>query len=351
MKTLDQRADVWSLGVVLFNMLTGRTPYESIDALGELILAICSTASPSVRDYTPEVPIEVAEIVQRALQIAPTERFQDAGAMHDAIMAKLDGKKTISVDALADFPEPPPGSRRFIVSTPAGPAGTEVLPSTAEGKVDTSGKSDPAVSFGSVSMTIASPSTDPGATPAPTAPPGSNAPTSAQTASGGSPDAKKARLDATPGATTTDRGEPLAPVTAAAPAAPSSLKRGAIAAAAALSIGALAAWLVSGKPSSGANTTGATRETAATTGTATAAPVPSIAVEPVMSASPTPSEVPASTAQPSASAVEPATSTHPPSTGPVGRPTATGGTGTKPPGTATTGSAKPVDTSGFGDRK
>ncbi|NUO49464.1 MAG: hypothetical protein HOV80_11465 [Polyangiaceae bacterium] len=159
------------------------------------------------------------------------------------------------------------------------------------------------------------------------------------------------RLDATPAATTTDR-----PQEAAAPAqgasASSPLKRGAIAAVAALTVGALAAWLVGAGGPKGADPTGAAKDTAAVAGTGTTEPVPSISpVEPVVSASTASSEAPAtSAAVPSASAAEPTASTRPLPTGPIGKPTGAT-TGTKPPGTATTGSAKPVDTSGFGDRK
>ena len=90
LKTIDQRADLWSLGVVLFNMLAGQTPNHEVDALGELILVICSTVSPSVRDYEPSVPMNVAEMVQRALAILPEHRFANAAEMYDALIGALD---------------------------------------------------------------------------------------------------------------------------------------------------------------------------------------------------------------------------------------------------------------------
>jgi serine/threonine protein kinase len=328
MKTIDQRADVWSLGVVMFNMLTGRTPYESIDALGELILAICSTASPSVRDYAPEVPIEVAEIVQKALQISPTERFQDAGAMYEAI-AKHIAARSIHESALADFPEPPPGSRRFIVPTPAGPSGTEVLPESAELKHPQTGKSDPAVALGSVSMTVASPTTDP------------------------MPDAK-AKAAAEPSAS-----RPLDPAitpppdtTKSAIVAPSGAPSGGgspvriVGAVAALAAGAAAAWFLFAGPSGGEAATKDVGASAAGTGT----PAPS--VSPV-----TPEPVPTVTAVLTSTAAEtttaPSASAPAPSTSATAAPPPIGGSSwSRPkPVPSTTATAKPVDTSGFGDRK
>src|SRR5690349_2424948 len=41
-KDIDFRADIWSLGVVLYTALTGRTPHEEVEALGQIIMAICS---------------------------------------------------------------------------------------------------------------------------------------------------------------------------------------------------------------------------------------------------------------------------------------------------------------------
>jgi serine/threonine-protein kinase len=90
LKTIDARADVWSTGVVLFTMLAGRTPNHHVTALGELILSICSVVSPSVRDFAPQTPLAVAEIVQRALSIAPDLRFANAAELFDAIAAELD---------------------------------------------------------------------------------------------------------------------------------------------------------------------------------------------------------------------------------------------------------------------
>ena len=88
-KTIDHRADIWSLGIVLYQSLAGRTPYDDIDALGELIIAICSEPPRNVQELAPWVPPQVAAIVHKALRFDPNERYQSAAAMHAEIVALL----------------------------------------------------------------------------------------------------------------------------------------------------------------------------------------------------------------------------------------------------------------------
>ena len=88
-KGIDHRTDLWSLGVVLYQLLTGRTPWQHIDALGELIMAICSETPRGVQELAPWVEPEVAEIVHRAMQQKVDQRFQSAMAMHEAIRSLL----------------------------------------------------------------------------------------------------------------------------------------------------------------------------------------------------------------------------------------------------------------------
>jgi serine/threonine-protein kinase len=88
-KDIDHRSDVWSMGVVLYQALTGRTPHQDTDALGDLIIAICTEEPPTIQELAPWVPPEIAAIVHRAMRFDPDERYQGAGDMLDAIRPLL----------------------------------------------------------------------------------------------------------------------------------------------------------------------------------------------------------------------------------------------------------------------
>jgi serine/threonine-protein kinase len=103
-RLIDHRADIWSLGVVLYQCLTGRTPYGHIQALGELIIAICHEPPPPVQDFAPWVTPDVAAIVHRALKLNAAERFESAAAMFTALRPLLPHGWTISEDMLIPLP-------------------------------------------------------------------------------------------------------------------------------------------------------------------------------------------------------------------------------------------------------
>ncbi len=88
-KAVDHRADVWSLGVVLYQALAAHAPNQEIEALGELIVTICTQAPRPVEESAPWIAPGLAAIVRRALRLDPGERFPSAAAMLEAIRAEL----------------------------------------------------------------------------------------------------------------------------------------------------------------------------------------------------------------------------------------------------------------------
>jgi eukaryotic-like serine/threonine-protein kinase len=80
----DARSDLFSAGVILFQMLTGAKPFIAVD-VPELMRKLMSEFPPSVQLYRPELGPEIDAAVQRALARNPEDRFQTADEFVDSL--------------------------------------------------------------------------------------------------------------------------------------------------------------------------------------------------------------------------------------------------------------------------
>ena len=85
---VDHQADIYSLGVMLYEMVTGRPPYEAETPLAVVIKHITEPL-PLPRSIRPDLPEEVERVILKALAKDPADRFQTAGEMVRALDAAV----------------------------------------------------------------------------------------------------------------------------------------------------------------------------------------------------------------------------------------------------------------------
>ncbi len=114
-RRVDGRSDLYSLGVMLFQLLTGRLPHQT-DSMAKLMYQIANDPAPDVRSLRPELPEALANAVALALEKRPEVRYADGRQMAsdlrtiEAALGPAAGRATPPVDA------PPPESDGFAAT-------------------------------------------------------------------------------------------------------------------------------------------------------------------------------------------------------------------------------------------
>jgi YVTN family beta-propeller protein len=158
----DARADVYALGCVLYNALTGRPPYERDTELARM-WAHLHDPPPSVVDAAPDTPDGLDPVITRALAKDADERYPSAGDLGRAARAALTG-------ALPSQPE------RSLATGSAAPPPPELVPTElAQGAARTA-PAAAATTPGPAPAAATSPPTTPAPSPAPPAPAGGGRP-------------------------------------------------------------------------------------------------------------------------------------------------------------------------------
>lgn len=83
-KHIDGRTDLFSLGVVLYQLVTGQKPFSG-DTLASLTFQITQQDPPPIEQYAPETPTALVQIIHKLLRKDPNERFSDAKALLQAL--------------------------------------------------------------------------------------------------------------------------------------------------------------------------------------------------------------------------------------------------------------------------
>jgi serine/threonine protein kinase len=121
-KDIDARADLWSLGVVAYELLTGQVPFDG-DGVGEIFAAVLEKEPEPIQHRNWRVSEELSRIIEKALSRNPDDRWQDAAAMAKKIAPFGTGKYTplvlrseqvLARAKLLALPDTPPEARAVV---------------------------------------------------------------------------------------------------------------------------------------------------------------------------------------------------------------------------------------------
>ncbi|MFT3768657.1 MAG: serine/threonine-protein kinase [Minicystis sp.] len=134
-REIDARADLFSAGCTMFELVSGRLPHEDRSDMA-LMLKMATEAAPPLAKVAPGAPPDLCLVVDRALAFERDRRYPDAATMREDVRALREGRPppyALARSAAGDLPNPPEPAAAVVTATEVGTERTLVgAPDPAE---------------------------------------------------------------------------------------------------------------------------------------------------------------------------------------------------------------------------